>query len=132
MGAMQKPKIVIYVRAISGGAGKNAVKYANILAEHGHDVILTCGHAPSLKQYIPDPSVQLEVFGTKRNLSAVAPLRRILAQLNPDGSYNDYACDMAALTAEVVDKVLPATVRPSGSLVRGFVPDCDNTAAAPS
>ena len=83
MGAMQKPKIVIYVRAISGGAGKNAVKYANILAEHGHDVILTCGHAPSLKQYIPDPSVQLEVFGTKRNLSAVAPLRRILAQHNP-------------------------------------------------
>ena len=84
MGHKKSPRIVIYVRAISGGAGKNAVKYANILAEHGNDVILTCGHAPSLNQYIPDPSVQLEVFGTKRNLSAVAPLRRILAQHNPD------------------------------------------------
>ncbi len=84
MGAMQKPKIVIYVRAISGGAGKNAVKYANILAAHGNDVILTCGHAPSLNQYVPDHSVQLEVFGTRRNLSAVAPLRRILAQYHPD------------------------------------------------
>ena len=55
-------------------------------------------------------------------------------ELYPDGSYNDYACDMAALTAEVVDEVfqgLPATVRPSASLVRGFVPDCDNSAAAP-
>ena len=45
-------------------------------------------------------------------------------ELYPDGSYNDYACDMAALTAEVVDEVLPATVRPPASLVRGFVPDC--------
>ena len=52
-------------------------------------------------------------------------------ELYPDGSYNDYACDMAALTAEVVDEVLPATVRPSGSLVRGFVPECNNNSDAP-
>ena len=48
-------------------------------------------------------------------------------ELYPEGSAEDYACDMAALTAEVVDEVLeglPATVRPPGSLVRGFVPEC--------
>ena len=55
-------------------------------------------------------------------------------ELYPEGSAEDYACDMAALTAEVLDEVLeglPATVRPPGSLVRGFVPECTNSAAAP-
>ena len=48
-------------------------------------------------------------------------------ELYPDGTYNDYACDMAALTAEVVDEVfqgLPTAVRPSDRLVRNFAPDC--------
>ena len=45
-------------------------------------------------------------------------------ELYPEGTYNDYACDMATLTAEVFDEVLPATVRPPASLVRGFTPDC--------
>lgn len=55
-------------------------------------------------------------------------------QLYPDRTYNDYACDMAALTAEVVDEVLegvPPTVRPPASLVRGFVPECNNNSNAP-
>lgn len=79
-----KPSIVIYVRAISGGAGKNAVKYANILARAGHDVVLTCGKAPALGQFIPDAAVRLHVFDTRRNLAAVPHLRRILARDAPD------------------------------------------------
>ncbi len=54
-------------------------------------------------------------------------------ELYPEGTYNDYACDMATLTAEVVDEVfqwLPTTLRPPGSLVRGFTPDCSNIADA--
>jgi hypothetical protein len=50
--------------------------------------------------------------------------------LYPDGTAEDYACDMAALTAEVVDEVLqelPELARPSERLVRDFLPDCDRT-----
>ena len=49
-------------------------------------------------------------------------------ELYPEGTPEDYACDMAALTAEVVNKVLPATVRPSE---RRFVPECNNNSDAP-
>ena len=76
-------RIVIYVRAISGGAGKNAVKYANILSRHGYAVTLACGQAPSLAQFRPDAGVELLIFGTRKNLSAVPHLRRVLAQYNP-------------------------------------------------
>lgn len=49
-------------------------------------------------------------------------------ELYPKGTYNDYACDMAALTADVVDEVLqdlPSPIRPPASLARGFIPDCN-------
>ena len=48
-------------------------------------------------------------------------------ELYPEGTTDDYACDMASLTAEVVDEVfqgLPTAVRPSDRLVRNFAPDC--------
>lgn len=76
--------IVIYVSAISGGAGKNAVKYANILAHGGYRVILACGHAPSLGQFQPDAAVMLKVFGTRSKLLAIPGLRRVLAQEAPE------------------------------------------------
>ncbi|WP_416915505.1 MAG: hypothetical protein ACMUJJ_00040 [Roseicyclus sp.] len=49
-------------------------------------------------------------------------------ELYPDGSAEDYACDMAELTAEALDEVLqelPAIARPSERRVRGFLPDCE-------
>jgi hypothetical protein len=48
-------------------------------------------------------------------------------ELYPDGTAEDYACDMAALTGEVIDEVLqelPVATRPSERLVRGFLPKC--------
>ncbi len=71
--------IVIYVNAISGGAGKNAVKYADILARGGYRVTLACGHAPSLDQFQPDAAVHIKVFGTRSKLLAIPHLRRVLA-----------------------------------------------------
>lgn len=53
--------------------------------------------------------------------------------LYPDGTAEDYACDMAALTAEVIDEVfqeLPAAARPSERRVRDFLPDCERVAQA--
>lgn len=76
--------VLIYVRAVSGGAGKNAVRYANILAEIGFDVILTCGSAPDVGQFGLSGKARLVVFKTRKNLSAVRPLRRLLATETPD------------------------------------------------
>lgn len=84
MTAPMPSSIFIYVRSISGGAGKNAVKYANILARAGHNVVLTCGQAPAVGQFIPDAAVRLHIFDTRRNLSAVPHLRRILTRDAPD------------------------------------------------
>lgn len=50
--------------------------------------------------------------------------------LYPDGTPEDYACDMAELTADVLDEVvqeLPERVRPSERRLRNFVPDCTIT-----
>lgn len=46
---------------------------------------------------------------------------------NPDGTRNDYACEVARLSAEVIDEVLqelPEAVRPDESTVMGWVPKC--------
>jgi len=45
----------------------------------------------------------------------------------PEGTTDDYACDMASLTAEVVDELvqgLPTAVWPSDRLVRNLTRDC--------
>lgn len=83
MSAAAKPRVLIYVRAISGGAGKNAVIYANILAAAGHEVELCCGTAPAQAQFPVDAAVTLRVFGRRRSLAAVPHLRRRLAGFAP-------------------------------------------------
>ena len=51
---------------------------------------------------------------------------------NPQGTRTLYACEVAAMTAEVIDEVLqelPEKVRPSPEQVSGYLPtntDCDN------
>ena len=50
---------------------------------------------------------------------------------NPEGSFADYSCDVAELSAEVVDEVLqdlPEAVRPSRDLLLGRLPDCQTPA----
>ena len=47
---------------------------------------------------------------------------------NADGTRQQYACEVAALTAEVIDEVLqelPEMMRPSPSTVIAQVPECD-------
>lgn len=46
---------------------------------------------------------------------------------NPGRSAGDYSCEMASLTAEVVDEVLfdlPTAMRPGPDTVKGWMPDC--------
>ena len=48
---------------------------------------------------------------------------------NPDGTFEDYSCEVATLSAEVVDEVLqelPERVRPNRNLVISALPDCSN------
>jgi hypothetical protein len=50
---------------------------------------------------------------------------------NPEGSFTDYSCEVAALSAEVVDEVLqdlPEGVRPSRDMVLKQLPDCEEPA----
>jgi len=47
---------------------------------------------------------------------------------HPKGTRQQYACDVAALTAEVVDDVLqglPRRVRPAPETLMGYMPDCE-------
>ncbi|MFP4450228.1 MAG: hypothetical protein ACLFP0_04800 [Rhodosalinus sp.] len=83
---MQEAKrILVYVRSVSGGAGKNAVKYANILAEAGHHVVLAAGRAPEAEQFgLRFDLVPLEVLGTRRNIQVGPRLRRVIEAARPD------------------------------------------------
>jgi len=48
-------------------------------------------------------------------------------QLYPDGTFEDYVCDMATLTAEAIDEVLqelPSWSRPPERVVEGFLYNC--------
>lgn len=47
---------------------------------------------------------------------------------NPEGTASDYGCEVAALSAEVVDEVLqdlPDHLRPSRAAILDRLPDCD-------
>lgn len=49
-------------------------------------------------------------------------------ELNPEGTRQQYACEVASLTAEVIDEVLqdlPEAVRPSPSIIMAKMPECD-------
>ena len=51
---------------------------------------------------------------------------------NPEGSFADYTCEVAALSAEVVDDVLqdlPETVRPSRDTALAMLPACTESGA---
>ena len=53
---------------------------------------------------------------------------------NPEGTRKQYACEVASLTAEVVDEVLqdlPQMMRPAPETVLGYVPECNEEAEVP-
>lgn len=48
---------------------------------------------------------------------------------NPNGTPGDYACEVARLSAEVIDEVLtelPESVRPSPEIVLSWMPECES------
>lgn len=50
-------------------------------------------------------------------------------QENPNGTLSEYSCEVATISAEVVDEVLqdfPEMVRPSREMVLSLVPECDS------
>lgn len=49
---------------------------------------------------------------------------------NPEGTFTEYSCEVATISAEVVDEVLqelPEEVRPSRDLVLSYLQECDQT-----
>ena len=49
---------------------------------------------------------------------------------NPDGTYGEYGCEVATISAEVMDEVLqelPERVRPRHDRVLGLLPECEIT-----
>lgn len=54
---------------------------------------------------------------------------------NPDKDFNDYACEVSSLTAEVMNEVLqelPEYLRPSRSTILEFVPKCIDDERTPT
>lgn len=83
-GCGQSP-LLIYLLALAGGAGRNAVIYANVLARAGHSVCLVCGTTKGerLEEKL-DPRVALHHLGTRRNLRALPGLTRTLRRVQPE------------------------------------------------
>ena len=78
-------RILVFVRVISGGAGRNAVKYANILAAAGHAVTLACARAPQAEAFgLDQETVALRVIPARHTMQAIRPLRRLIRQTDPD------------------------------------------------
>ncbi len=49
---------------------------------------------------------------------------------NPDRTFGDYSCEIASMSAEVIDEVLhelPDLIRPSNGWVIGFLPTCEES-----
>jgi hypothetical protein len=47
---------------------------------------------------------------------------------NPDGSRQDYLCEVASMSSEVIDEILlelPEMIRPSKTAISDMMPKCD-------
>lgn len=74
--------ILFYLLSLSGGAGKSAVQYANILARNGYRVTVACGNVSDVLSRSLDPTVELKKLGSKNSLSAIKPLASLLRKEN--------------------------------------------------
>lgn len=72
--------------------------------------------------------VAVPVVGTGAAVAFEAQDFRAWQSENPTGTFGEYSCEVAELSAEVVDEVLqdlPDAVRPSRDMVLRQLPDCD-------
>lgn len=76
--------VVVYLLSLNGGAGKNALKYSNILAVAGYNVTLVFGTEGQLQEP-PHEGVKLVRLGVSRTWRAIVPLMRLLRNEAPDG-----------------------------------------------
>jgi glycosyltransferase involved in cell wall biosynthesis len=83
-GPQREGPLFIYLLSLAGGAGRNAVLYANILAADGHRVALVCGTTKEerLERGL-DPRVSLHRLGASRNALALPRLIRLFWRLAP-------------------------------------------------
>lgn len=71
--------------------------------------------------------VAIPFFGTGLAVAFEAQDFRDWQADNPEGSFADYSCEVAELSAEVLDEVLqdlPETMRPSRDMVLRQLPEC--------
>lgn len=108
----QQGTLLIYLLSLSGGAGRNAVIYANALADAGLKVALVCGTTKDegLEQAL-DTRVSLRLLGARRNLLALPGLIRALRAIRPAralviGPSNMAPFTLAAIVAGFTGKVM--------------------------
>ena len=81
----QYRRIAVYLLSLSGGAGKNATKYARVLADAGHDVRLICGTGARSSHQVDLPSTVRRVeLGATRHHQVPTKLALALRNFNPD------------------------------------------------
>lgn len=82
--ASKSDLLLIYLLSLSGGTGRNAVLYANILMAAGHRVAIVCGTTGGEgKERGLDPRVSLHLLGARRNALALPKLIRLMRRLAP-------------------------------------------------
>ena len=75
--------------------------------------------------------VAIPIVGTGAAVAFEAQDFQEWQEENPEGSFSDYSCEVASLSAEVVDEVLqdlPESVRPSRDMVLNQLPECEEPA----
>ena len=99
----QGTTLLIFLLKLSGGAGRNAVLYANILAGAGHRVTLVCGttQGQGLEEGL-DPAVTFHCMRAPRSLRSILPLAGVLRRTSPSHALVIGPTNMAGFRAAAV------------------------------
>lgn len=118
-----------------------AVKTASLTAQVGLMTANAAGAAIAHRKAIAAAVARTKAKARLRRIVAAIPLVGIGAvaeferrdfvawqEENPEGTFGEYGCEVATVSAEVMDEVLqelPEWSRPKPETVLGFLPECE-------
>ena len=117
--AIQAMTLSAQVATLSAGAAATAIKHRKELA----NAVARAKAKARLRRMV----VAVPFVGGGAALAFEAQDFQDWQARNPDGTFKDYSCEVATLSADVVDDVLqdlPETLRPSRDAVLSQLPEC--------
>lgn len=121
-------KVLLFAFGVGGGAGKNIVKYANIITSLGYEVRVSAGRCTAKARLAElHPSVNQEVYGATRSLQTVVPLAKTLRKFDPDlvvvvGGSNMVVFQLASLLSNRKPTVLLRETNAMSAILASYPP----------